>query len=49
MNRDTLYALLVVAATIIALGLAGHEDYQAQLIMDDVSRQPVRVADGGAR
>lgn len=45
MSRDTLYALLMVAITIIALGFVGHEDYQAQLIMDDVSRQPVRVAE----
>lgn len=49
MSKDTLYALMVVVAAIIALGLAGHEDYEAQLIMDDVSNQPVMVADGGAR
>lgn len=42
-DKDLLYALLVVAVAIVALGLAGHEDYEAQLIMDDVSSQPVIV------
>ena len=43
MSRETVFALVVVALTIVALGLAGHEDYSAQLTLDQTPQ--VRLAE----
>jgi hypothetical protein len=44
MSRDTVYALLVVAAMVLAMGFAGAADYEAQLILDEPLS--VMIADG---
>jgi len=46
MSRDTVYALLVVLAMVIAMGLAGTADYEAQRVIDD---SPVIYVADGAR
>jgi hypothetical protein len=34
MNRETVYAMVVIVVTLAMLSLAGHEDYQRQLDQD---------------
>jgi len=44
MSKETVYALLVVAAMVLAMGLAGSADYEAQRVLDEPL--VVMIADG---
>lgn len=46
MSKETVYAYLVVVFALIMLGLAGHEDYKAQLDQDrDASAREIMLAE----
>lgn len=46
MSKETVFAALVLTFTLIMLGLAGHEDYKAQLDQDrDASAREIMLAE----